>query len=106
MELKYEEETDWYEVRVFHGEELIGYCHGYANKGWTPQVNNIWVAEAYRRKGIGSAMMAKVESIFGQIPLPATPIEDNEAAKGFWKNYMKTAWTGSDGTETETKNRR
>lgn len=103
MELNYEEEMDWYEVRVFRGEEIIGYVHGYANSGWTPQVNNIWVTEGYRRKGIGSAMMAKVESYFGQIPLPATPIEDNEAAKGFWGNYMKSAWTRPEATETEAK---
>lgn len=92
LEFLYEEEIDWYEVRVFRGEEIIGYIHGYANSGWTPQVNNIWVAEKYRRKGIGSMMMSKVEDYFGQIPLPATPIEDNEAARGFWKNYMKSAW--------------
>lgn len=103
MELNYEDETDWYEVRVFRGEEIIGYVHGYANRGWTPQVNNIWVTEVYRRRGIGSAMMAKVESLFGQIPLPATPIEDNEAAKGFWKNYMKSSWTRPDTAETEAE---
>ncbi|MDQ7783955.1 MAG: GNAT family N-acetyltransferase [Desulfomonilaceae bacterium] len=88
LEFLYEEETDWYEVRVFRGEEIIGYVHGYANRGWTPQVNNIWVAETYRRQGIGSFMMSKIEEYFGQIPLPATPIEDNTAARGFWKLYM------------------
>lgn len=89
LEFLYDEEIDWYEARVFRGEEIIGYVHGYANRGWAPQVNNIWVAEKHRRHGIGSVMMSKVEEYFGQIPLPATPIEDNPAARGFWKNYMQ-----------------
>lgn len=92
LEFVYEEDMDWYEIRVSRGEEVIGYVHGYANRGWTPQVNNIWVAERYRRQGIGSTMMSKIEDYFGQIPLPATPIEDNPAARGFWKNYMKDSW--------------
>lgn len=93
LEFFYDEEIDWYEVRVFLGEEIVGYLHGYANRGWTPQVNNVWVVEKFRRKGIASMMMSKVEDYFGQIPLPATRIEDNEAARGFWKNYMKGTWT-------------
>ncbi|MEW6137228.1 MAG: GNAT family N-acetyltransferase [Thermodesulfobacteriota bacterium] len=92
MELTYDRDLDWYQIRVFLGEEMIGYVHGYANKGWTPQVNNIWVAENHRRKRIASAMMAKLEDFFGQIPLPATPIEDNEAAKGFWSTFTKGTW--------------
>jgi GNAT superfamily N-acetyltransferase len=92
LEFQYDDETDWYEVRVYRGEEIIGYIHGYANRGWAPQVNNIWVTEKYRRQGIASVMMTKVEEFFGQVPLPATPIEDNVAARGFWKNYMKSSW--------------
>jgi ribosomal protein S18 acetylase RimI-like enzyme len=87
MEVQYDDETDWYEVRVFRGGEIIGYMHGYGNRGWAPQVNNIWVAERFRRRGIGSAMMTKVESYFGHIPVPGTPIKDNEAARAFWKHY-------------------
>jgi len=88
MEFQYDDETDWYEVRVFRGPEIIGYMHGYGNRGWTPQVNNVWVAERFRRRGIGSAMMGKADSYFGQIPVPGTPIEDNDAARGFWRTYM------------------
>ncbi len=85
---QYDEETDWYEGRVFRGEELVGYMHGYANRGWNPQVNNIWVVESFRRKGVASAMMARVESFFGQVPLPGTRVEDNPAARGFWDKYL------------------
>lgn len=92
LEFRYDEEIDWYELRVYRATEIIGYVHGYANRGWTPQVNNIWVEERFRRKGIGSEMMSRVEDYFGEIPLPATPIEDNEAARAFWKNYMKESW--------------
>ena len=85
---QYDEETDWYEGRVFRGEELVGYMHGYANRGWNPQVNNIWVAEGFRRKGVASAMMARVENFFGQSPLPGTRVEDNHAARAFWDKYL------------------
>lgn len=85
---QYDEETDWYEGRVFRGEELVGYMHGYANRGWNPQVNNIWVSEGSRRKGVASAMMARVENYFGQVPLPGTRVEDNPAARGFWDKYL------------------
>jgi GNAT superfamily N-acetyltransferase len=85
---RYDEEIDWYEVKVFRGQELIGYVHGYANQGWNPQVNNIWVQERFRRRGIGSLMMARVEDYFGQVPLPGTPISDNEPARLFWRNYV------------------
>ncbi len=87
MEFVYEEEMDWYEVKIFHGSEIIGYVHGYGNRGWAPQVNNIWVLDKFRRRGMASAMMSKVEAYFGQMPVPGTPIEDNDAAKGFWKKY-------------------
>lgn len=92
LEFQYDEEIDWYELKVYRGSEIVGYVHGYANRGWTPQVNNIWVEERYRRKRIASVMMSRVEDYFGEIPLPATPIEDNEAARAFWKNYMKESW--------------
>ncbi len=88
LEFWYDGDTDWYETTVLCGEEIVGYLHGYANQGWASQVNNIWVAERFRRRGIGSRMMAKVGEFFGQIPLPATPIKDNEAAKAFWKRFM------------------
>ena len=101
LEFLYDEEIDWYEVRVFRGEEIIGYVHGYANRGWAPQVNNIWVAEKHRRQGIGSVMMGKIEEYFGQIPLPATPIEDNPAARGFWKNYMTVSGTRNQEPQSE-----
>ena len=87
LEFQYDKEIDWYEVKVFRGEEVIAYLNGYANQGWAPQVNNLWVAEAFRRKGIASQMMTKVEEYFGQVPLPATPVADNEAARSFWDNY-------------------
>lgn len=92
LEFHYDEEIDWYEVKVYRATEIVGYVHGYANRGWTPQVNNIWVEERFRRKGIASMMMSKVDDYFGEIPLPATPIEDNEAARAFWKNYMRESW--------------
>jgi ribosomal protein S18 acetylase RimI-like enzyme len=88
MEFLYEQDMDWYEVRVFQGSDIIGYLHGYGNKGWAPQVNNIWVMEKFRRRGLASAMMSRVDTYFGQIPVPGTPIEDNDAAKGFWKKYL------------------
>jgi hypothetical protein len=88
MEFFYDEDMDWYEVKVFRGSDLIGYVHGYANRGWTPQVNNIWVMDKYRGEGIASAMMSRIESYFGQIPVPGTPIEENEGAKAFWKKYL------------------
>jgi ribosomal protein S18 acetylase RimI-like enzyme len=93
MEFQYDDDADWYEIRVFRGSEVIGYVHGYANRGWDPQVNNIWVAERMRRRGIATAMMRRVETFFGQIPQPGTPIEDNEAARRFWAKYM----TGDSG---------
>jgi predicted acetyltransferase len=88
LEFCYDRETDWYETTVVWGDDIVGYLHGYANQGWAPQVNNIWVAERFRRRGIGSRMMAKVGEILGQIPLPATPIKDNRAAKAFWKRFI------------------
>lgn len=88
LTFRYHEELDWYEVKVFRGQEMIGYTHGYANQGWNPQVNNIWVLEQFRRKGIGSLMMARVEDYFGQVPLPGTPISDNEPARLFWRNFL------------------
>jgi GNAT superfamily N-acetyltransferase len=88
LTFQYHEEMDWYEVKVFRGQEMIGYTHGYANQGWNPQVNNIWVLKNFRRKGIGSLMMARVEDYFGQVPLPGTPISDNEPARLFWRNYV------------------
>jgi GNAT superfamily N-acetyltransferase len=88
LTFQYHEELDWYEVKVFRGQEQIGYTHGYANQGWNPQVNNIWVVQQFRRKGIGSLMMARVEDYFGQVPLPGTPISDNEPARLFWRNYL------------------
>jgi GNAT superfamily N-acetyltransferase len=95
LEFHYDEEIDWYELKVYRGTEIVAYVHGYANRGWTPQVNNIWVEKRFRRKGIASVMMSKVEDYFGEIPLPATPIEDNDAARAFWKNYMKESWVAS-----------
>lgn len=88
LEFYHDEENDWYEVRVFHGAELHSHAHGYANHGWNPQVNNIWVAERVRRRGLGSMVLSKIESYFGQIPLPGTPISDNEAARAFWAKFM------------------
>jgi ribosomal protein S18 acetylase RimI-like enzyme len=85
LEFLYDLDFDWYEVRVSLGQETVGYVHGYANKGWDPQVNNIWVAEKFRRRGIASVMLSRVEDYFGHSPLPATRIEDNDAAKAFWK---------------------
>jgi ribosomal protein S18 acetylase RimI-like enzyme len=87
LELQHDSEMDWYEVRVFRGQELVGYVHGYANQGWNPQVNNIWVSEPFRRKGIGSLMMEKLEDYTGQSPIPATPIDDNPAARAFWSKH-------------------
>lgn len=89
LELQHDSEMDWYEVRVFRGPELVGYVHGYANQGWNPQVNNIWVSEAYRRKGVASLMMAKLEDYTGQTPIPATPIDDNPAARAFWEKFTR-----------------
>jgi GNAT superfamily N-acetyltransferase len=88
LNFEYDEEMDWYEVKVSRGQQVIGYVHGYGNHGWNPQVNNIWVSRRFRRKGLGSLMMSKVEHYFGQVPLPGTPISDNEPARLFWKNYL------------------
>ncbi len=87
LELQHDSEMDWYEVRVFRGAELVGYVHGYANQGWSPQVNNIWVSTEHRRKGIATLMMSKLEDYTGQTPMPATPIDDNPAARSFWSKY-------------------
>jgi ribosomal protein S18 acetylase RimI-like enzyme len=87
LEFQYDKEIDWYEIKVYRGDETIAYVNGYANQGWAPQVNNLWVSENYRRKGIASEMISKVEDYFGQAPLPATPITDSEEARGFWSNY-------------------
>lgn len=89
MEFRHDDEMDWYELRIFRGEHIIGYLHGYANKGWTPQVNNIWVDERFRRRKLATTMINQVESYFGQAPLPGTKIFDNEAARGFWKKIME-----------------
>ena len=91
LNFEYDEEMDWYEVKVSRGQQVIAYVHGYGNQGWNPQVNNIWVARRFRRKGLGSLMMSKVEHYFGQVPLPGTPISDNEPARLFWKNYLTGA---------------
>jgi GNAT superfamily N-acetyltransferase len=88
LKFRYNIATDWYQARVFRGDDVIGYTHGYANRAWSPQVNNIWVAAPFRRKGIASTMMARVEDYFGQVPLPATRIADNDAARRFWENYI------------------
>ena len=87
LEFQYDKEIDWYEIKVYRGDETIAYVNGYANQGWAPQVNNLWVSENYRRKGIASEMISKVGDYFGQVPLPATPIADSEEARGFWSNY-------------------
>ena len=92
LDFRYDEGEDWYEVTVFRGQEVIGYLHGYANHGWNPQVNNIWVREDYRRRGIGSLMMSRVNDYFGEVPLPGTPIADNEAAQRFWEHYLSGKW--------------
>ncbi len=89
LEFQYDEDIDWYEIKTYRGEEVIGYINGYANQGWAPQANNLWVSERYRRKGIASQMMSKVEEYFGQAPLPATPITDSNEARGFWSNYTQ-----------------
>jgi GNAT superfamily N-acetyltransferase len=88
FEFRHDEETDWYEGKVSRGRAMVGYVHGYANQGWNPQVNNIWVDDKYRRKGIASAMMTAVGRYFGQTPFPGTPIEDNDAARAFWRKFM------------------
>ncbi len=87
LKFRYDKEIDWYEIKVYRGQETIAYVNGYANQGWAPQVNNLWVSENYRRKGIASRMMSKVEDYFGQAPLPATPIADSEEARVFWSKY-------------------
>jgi ribosomal protein S18 acetylase RimI-like enzyme len=87
MELQYDKEIDWYEIRMYQGRELVGYIHGYANQGWNPQVNNVWVTERFRRRKIASLMMSKIEAYFGQVPMPGTPIENNKAARGFWDKF-------------------
>jgi ribosomal protein S18 acetylase RimI-like enzyme len=87
LSFHYDRETDWYELKVFRGQDVIGYMHGYGNHGWNPQVNNIWVSRKFRRKGIGSLMMSRVEDYFGQTPVPGTPISDNEPARLFWSNF-------------------
>jgi ribosomal protein S18 acetylase RimI-like enzyme len=89
LEFHYDEDIDWYEIKTYRGEEVIGYINGYANHGWAPQANNLWVSEKYRRKGVASKMMSKVEEYFGQAPLPATPIADSDEARGFWSNYTE-----------------
>jgi len=88
LEFFYDLDFDWYEVRVSLGQETVGYVHGYANRGWVPQVNNIWVSERFRRRGIASVMLSRLEEYFGHSPVPATPIEDNDAAKAFWKKHF------------------
>jgi ribosomal protein S18 acetylase RimI-like enzyme len=98
LEFQYDQEIDWYEIKVYRGEETIAYVNGYANQGWAPQVNNLWVSDSYRRKGIASEMISKVEDYFGQAPLPATPIADSEEARGFWSNY-----TGNRSKETDER---
>lgn len=87
LDFEYDEAVDWYEAKVSREEEVVGYINGYANHGWAPQVNNIWVTESYRRKGVATHMMSAIEEEFGQIPLPATPISDTEEARRFWDNY-------------------
>ncbi len=32
MEFVYDEEMDWYEVKMFQGSEIIAYVHGYGNR--------------------------------------------------------------------------
>ncbi|GEM_PF-1862637 len=88
LEFQHDKDVDWYEVRVYRGTDLVGYLHGYANQGWNPQVNNIWVARRLRRRGLGSLMMSKVVDYSGQVPMPATAIDDNRAARAFWKGYL------------------
>ena len=99
LEFQYDKEIDWYEIKVYRGDETIAYINGYANQGWAPQVNNLWVSENYRRKGIASEMISKVEDYFGQVPLPATPIADSEEARSFWSNY-----TGDRSEEDSSRN--
>ena len=99
LEFQYDEDIDWYEIKTYRGEEVIGYINGYANQGWAPQVNNLWVSDRYRRRGIASQMMSKVEEYFGQAPLPATPIADSEEARCFWSNYTQNYGATGSGQE-------
>jgi GNAT superfamily N-acetyltransferase len=103
LEFQYDEDIDWYEIKTYRGEEVIWYINGYAYHGWAPQANNLWVAERYRRKGIASQMMSKIEEYFGQAPLPATPIVDSEEARGFWSNYTQNYVHGAGGDEQEKR---
>jgi hypothetical protein len=41
-------------------------------------------------------MMTKVGEIFCQIPLPATAIKDDRAAKAFWQRFI-TQYQGTSG---------
>lgn len=88
LDFEYDEAVDWYEAKIWREGEVVGYINGYANHGWAPQVNNVWVAESYRRKGVATHMMAAIEEEFGQMPLPATPISDTDAARRFWDKYL------------------
>ncbi len=102
LEFQHDQDMDWYEVRVYSGSSLVGYVHGYANQGWNPQVNNIWVTEALRRRGLGTIMMAKVEDYSGQLPEPATPIDDNEPAQAFWAKFRADRVASPRETDGET----
>jgi len=107
MNFEYDEELDWYELKVARGQDVIAYMHGYGNHGWNPQVNNIWVSHRFRRKGVGSFMMSRVEQFFGQVPLPGTPISDNEPARLFWKNYLtgRSKFEGNGGEDPSMPDR-
>lgn len=88
LEFDYDREWDRYEMNVYCGGAPVGYCHGYGNKGWNPQVNNIWVTESLRRRGIATIMLSKVEDYFSHLPFPGTKIADNQAARSFWRSYL------------------
>ncbi len=101
LEFRHDSESDWYEVRISHGKHEIAYAHGYANQGWNPQVNNIWVAERDRRRGIGTRIICSVETYFGQRPFPGTPITKNPAARAFWESVLNGTGSGkADGSRS------
>jgi GNAT superfamily N-acetyltransferase len=103
LDFQYDEDIDWYEIKTYRGDEVIGYINGYANHGWAPQANNLWVSERYRRKRIATQMMSKIEEYFGQAPLPATPVVDSEEAREFWSNYTRNYIQGAGSDEQEKR---
>lgn len=76
------------------GKKRVAKCEGSGNEGWRPQVNNIWVHEGFRRRGVATLMLSKLERHFGFRPVPTGALGENSPEAAFWEKYLNTEENG------------